>query len=101
MSRRAASVLAHELESIQWMDYNGLYTWHDHMLVRLIDLLIIWEQIQLGVGIRDYITESLDSTVELFTPKGHNPQDTIKNNQSNQSSIIDQEYDNEDKQETK
>jgi hypothetical protein len=71
------------------------------MLVRLIDLLIIWEQIQLGVGIGDYIMESLDPTVELFMSKGHNPQDKIKNNQSNQSLTIDKEDEDKDKQEIK
>ena len=95
--------IASLLDVVERLGWTGgktdLLTYPEYVIYKGVDTIIDEKRIRLGLKLNVYTPPF--NLKEPITPKGHNLQDIIKNNQSNQSSIIDQEYDDEDKQEIK
>ena len=71
MCRQAASLLAQELESKWLKGYSSLHTRSKILIHKLMNILIIYEWIDLEQKLR-YIVLRLNPAVELFARDGQN-----------------------------
>ena len=78
MHRRAALVLTQEVESKWLISYSSLCTKKDHKLYQLLNTLVTWEEIALGLGNR-FIWSQLDPTVKPYALESHKNEIKINN----------------------